>query len=845
MNRRLWCIALAFTTQALGAQERPQEAEDVARREEYLRSFYMDGGRISEEGLRQLIQLRIERSRHGNMAALASAAISNTWVPLGPAGLLPQDGYYSSGTQLDAGRISQIAINPNAPDTWYAGTAGGGVWKTTNAGASWSPLTDSQCSLNIGGVAVDPKNPSIVYVGTGELNAVSLGCGILRSIDGGANWTRFGDVTFSYQSIYAYPVGTFYVDTVTAGSNNSTVVLAGTYLGVFRSTNSGLTWTKTYPTAAQNSFGRADAIVAQPGNPNVIYAGVGDIPPGSAGATITGGVFRSADKGVTWTNLPTPPGLTPHATYRWAVATSTTDPNKLWVAAASGGGRLTGFFVWDDVGQSWTTLNSAGVYTGAARADFGSQADYDFVLAVDPSNAQRIFIAGVRMFRSIDGGTTWRQAATDIHVDWHALTFDPTNPRRIVVGSDGGVFLSLDGGDTWTSRNYGLAITQYYPGIAVHPTDPTIVLGGSQDNGTHRSFGMPVWDGITGGDGGFAAINDQNPAILWTSCQWLPGACINRRSANGLWSRSGSEISSNDRAQFIPPLVMDPTNASKLYFATHRLWRTTNESNWTSISPDLTRNQASPYAISAIGLTKADTQTIYVGTSDGNIRVTRNGGTVWNVPGTGLTSLATVTHIFVDPLDGSKAFATFAGLGGLHVISTNDGGTTWTNITGNLPVVPVFGIVQIASENVLIIGTDVGVYQSADGGATWSPGPPGIPLVPVRDFVYNATTGTVTAATHGRGMFSLRIGAASVVLRGDVDKSGVVNAADALLIQRALIGKPLGNDATGQPAVAMPRGDTNCNGVLESVDALIALRFAVGASTGTGSCAGTTAIRAP
>jgi len=830
MNRRTFLLTATVIASTLGAQAR--EPEDVERREAYFRSFLtFPYAQIPTASMRQMTQLSILRATQSQSVAMS--LLGGGFVPLGPAGLLPQDGFWTSGQQLDAGRVSNIALHPSDPNTWYAATAGGGVWKTTNAGASWLPLTDAQCTQNTGAVALDPKNPQIVYVGTGELDTGSFGCGILKSIDAGFTWSTVLPDALRSVANFANSSGVIYVDSVTANTPNG-VVLMGTNVGVFRSTDAGGSWTKVLPEFAAV---RADNIVAHPANPNVLYTGLG-----VASNTTYTGLWRSDDKGATWTQMPFPPNTTATNVYRFALATSPAAPDKLWVFVVDRSTtRLRSIFVWDATTSQWTSLGTAGLYPVTSfRGDFGTQAWYDFVAAVDPQDANRIYVAGLRLFRSVDGGQTWTRIAAEIHVDWHALAIDRNDPRRIVGGNDGGVFFSSDGGDTWTSRNYGLMITQYYPGIALHPTDPGIVLGGSQDNGSHRSFGMPVWEGITGGDGGFTAINSQNPQIQWTTCQWQPGACIFRYNPQtGGWAGVGSGISSGDRALFIPPLVIDPVTPTTLYFGTHKLYRTTNEATWQVLGPLSDWTRGSSGAISTIA-PALDSKTIYVGTNDGNIRVTRDAGVTWDPVGSGLAIVA-YTDIAVDPADAKIAYAVSSSFNQPHVHKTTNSGANWSSISGNLPDIPVFSIAYIPSENVLIIGTQLGVYQSADGGTTWVPGPAGIPMVPVRDLAYNANTGILVAATHGRGMYVLRVGATTPVLRGDVNRDGVVNAADALLIQKALIGQSLGGDDSG-PFLPLPRGDANCNGVVESVDALIVLRHAVGLSTGA-SCVNTQSLR--
>ncbi len=801
-------VVCATTSSVAMAQvEEQREAGFEVRREwmEKLRAY----------PFAEYIQNPVYAARVSSVSAVragpAQASMVATWRSLGPFGF-QTSGFYGSSPNADGGRIRAIAIHPTNPSIVYAASASGGVWRTENGGATWTPLTDNQCSLNNGSIAIDPVNPNIVYVGTGE-PAQSNGCGLLRSFDGGTSWTEIngGGVLAPVngtQNTRAYRIR---VAPSTAGSQTQSVVLYAASNGLHRSTNSGTTWTTLLT-------GFVSDVEFDPADDNVVWAARAG--QGSA----LNGVYRSDNRGLTWQQVYTAQSTT----QRIALAVSPAQPGSVWAAEVVNS-RANKLVRLDGASSTATTLSINGVYGGQQRLDFGGQSTYNLVLEVDPQDANTIIFGGSRMYRSRNGGQSFNAIAYDLHVDWHAFEFAPSDPNVIVAGNDGGVHASYDRANSWVSRNTNISVTQFYPGIAVHPTIPEFVAGGLQDNSSLWGFGSGFWTmSAPSGDGGWNAFSPTNPNQFWTTSYGT--GFIVRVTRNPLGtgiSQIQRGFASTDRKSFLSPMIIDPTNAATLYYATYRVWKTTNEgSSWAPISGDLTKGAAAN--ITSMAVSPVDSRIVWVGTSDGNVQLSQDGGTTFSlVSATGTTLPArAVTDIAPDITLAGRALITHSGTGTPHVYATDNFGETWTNIWTGLPDIPFNAVVMIPGTSRIFVAADVGIYESPDNGATWSVANQGFPNARVLDLVYQATTGNLYASTYGRGLWSTTIMAGASVLRGDVNADGQVNAFDAVLAQQALVGV--------LPASApnpLPRADANCNGSIDSGDVLSILQFAVGSAS--------------
>ena len=622
-----------------------------------------------------------------------------------------------------------MAIHPTQPGTLFVGGAQAGVWKSTNGGQSWIPLTDDQCSLAMGSIALDPVDPQIIYAGTGEQHFSGdsyYGCGVLRSTDGGASWERLDAVSFLRPNGWGgAKMSRVVVDPVTAGSTSGTRVYAATDLGFFVSDDSGQTWSST-------RVGIVTDLVVDPDNPQRLYI-----------ALHSEGVERSTDGGGVWESLDI--GASLELMGRVNLAISRSSPRTLYAAAANRQtSELLGIFRTDDWGGQWRALTASG-------ASCGRQCWYDLALAVAPDDPERVYFGGVGPFRSLDGGESFHSIRHGIHVDQHYILPDPDEPLRVWVTNDGGIYRTDNGGETWTSLNTNLSMTQFYAGIPLHPTDASVVMGGTQDNGTVLYKGTPAWSLLFGGDGGYTAINPVEPNVRYGETQWSSGGGGPRRSTGGGFVVSRNGIDTDESAAFIPPLVMDPYEPTVLYFGTERVYRTSDGGDlWEPISPVL---NPGGYA-TTLAPARPNGRVLYAGTNLGSVHVTEDGGETWRDASAGLPNRV-ITDFAVHPHDARVAYVTVSGFGSGHVFLTDDGGQTWSDVSGFLPDMPVNAVlIDPGDPSFVYLGTDLGVYAGVPP-LGWQPLGDGFPMVAVFDLAVEPGAGHLVAATHGRGMFSL------------------------------------------------------------------------------------------
>lgn len=688
----------------------------------------------------------------------APAPRGTNWYALGPR---PITGEYWSGNANASGRVVSIAPHPTDANTVYIASASGGVWKTTNGGSTWLPITDELSCLNHGSIAIDPASPQTVYVGTGEYTTGSAGDGLFRSTDGGATWTRIATVA---------DVGVNCSRVLVDPTNSQNIHVAGSF-GYIRSTNAGATWTRIRTTNTSD-------LAIHPTNGQILYLG--------AHGT---GIFRSTNGGATWTQLTT--GLPTDNVRRILIAISRSSPTTLYAAIVNSSSGLRGMYKSTNGGDSWTQLT--------ATPNFPSpQGWYDCFVGVDPTNPNIVYAGGVfpdyavaGVIKSTNGGTSWTDitrgpSGGQLHPDQHCIAFGPTG--TIWIGNDGGVWSSTNGGNSWTNRNATLTVTQNY-NIALHPTDPNKLLGGTQDNGTvGRETSALAWPQVVAGDGGFAAYDFASPTRMYTTYVYLQVFRITPTSFTDITGPWGS-----DPADFIAPLVMDPANPQTLLGGTNRIWRTTNAAGaatWTAIS---TNTVAGGGTIRAIAVAPTASNTIYSGSSTGRVYVTTNAST-WNNRSAGLPS-GSISDIVISPTDPGTAYVSIENDSGPRIMRTTNFGVTWANATGNLPA----GVRAQAlacdwrfNPPDLFIGCGAGVYESRDGGATWVKDGVDLPNVNIGDLAIDTLNNAITAGTYGRGAWRKDL-RSDTPCPGDLDGNGAVDL-DDLSTLLANFGTPGGAD---------------------------------------------------
>lgn len=723
----------------------------------------------------------------------ASSSSASSWTLIGPQ---PTNNLVARSTPT-AGRVTAIALDPNNSNTVYIGGAEGGVWKSADGGQNWTPLTDNQPSLAIGSLAVDPNNSQSVWVGTGEQNFSGdsyYGAGLLHSTDAGATWTQIaGPFVGPIGAVNGNVVGGARIGSLAIQPGNSNIILAGVEVftngplpGIYRSSDGGSTWNQVLSGAP------GDEVAFDPANSAIVYATLG----GPTGVTATG-FYRSTDSGQTWTQLtggvlPTWP-TQPIGRIAMGIAHNATGnaiPTTIYLGIAnSSNGLAFGVYKSVDGGTTWA-LVSAPNY--CMENSTSGQCEYDNVVRVDPVNDSIVFIGGASqavpstLFRSLDGGNSWAEISSGanlvyLHSDTHALAFLP-NGSLLYVGNDGGMWSTTDISNlsvNWTNLNSTLAITEFYPGMSLHPTNINIISGGTQDNGTQLYGGDMAWSQVACGDGGWTAIDFLNPNNVYASCQKINVRKSTSAGAASTFLLSQSGINTADRVSFIPPLVMDPNDSQTLYYGTYRLYRTTNgATTWALVGngADLTNGH-----LNAIAVAPGDGNTVWVGASDGYVQVTTNALLGSSATFTNMTAnlpTRAVTQVAVDPTNVSVVYATLSGfnyganLPG-HVFRITTGATpnpTWQDISGDLPNTPVNDIVvDSLFPNTLYIATDVGVFRSTNGGTNWAPLVSGLPRVVVTGLKLHQPTRTLVAGTHGRSVWTLVVAPVASPSPGTVD----------------------------------------------------------------------------
>jgi photosystem II stability/assembly factor-like uncharacterized protein len=661
----------------------------------------------------------------------------------------------SIGPTNIGGRMTSIVCHPDNPDQIWAGAAGGGVWKSNNAGRTWCSLWRDQESLNVGSLAIDPKNPAVIYCGTGEANLSAdsyAGVGIYRTKDGGDTWSllarsRDAGIPARLGVIAIDPFESKHLRIGGIGANESRPPpedLGGMYV----SSNGGLDWHRETFVSTKNYW--CHSIVFHP-TKGVIFATFTERGARS-------GIWFSEDGGQRWTQLTN--GLPdPENFGRTSLAISPSDPDVIYAFAecahSARSNLLQGVFRTADAGKTWKEI-------GAKYFANEDQISYGNTIVVHPRNPDHVLCGGVDLHLTTNGGKTWRKVTRwDVkrgkpnyaHADHHHLVMPIGVDGRVYDPNDGGLDVSNDGGITWKNRSKGLAITMYYD-MDVAQSNGRHFGGGTQDNGTletvhgrsneHRE--------ILDGDGGWMVYDPGNAAHKYASCynmsisRWRAGR---KRKADV--SPKVSKVEA--KSVWMAYVTMDPRDPNTVFTGSKRVWRTKNDGrNWRPVSVVLDDS-----AISAIEIAPADSRRIYVGTENGGVFRSLDGGNTWSanlagatLPGHAITRIDSTAKLGADVL-----FVTVANVGHSHVFRSEDGGKTWEDAdNGQLPDVPHHAVViRPDAPETVYVGNDAGVFVTPDFGRTWMNMTANLPNAMVVDLVLQERDETLSAATYGRSLW--------------------------------------------------------------------------------------------
>ncbi|MCX6560454.1 MAG: hypothetical protein NTZ26_08050 [Candidatus Aminicenantes bacterium] len=709
------------------------------------------------------------------------------------------------GPDIIGGRCTDIAVPKGSKHTIYIGSATGGVWKTVNSGVTWEPLTDELPTLSVGDLAIADSDPNIVWLGTGEANifrASIAGTGVYKSVDAGKTWRHMGlPGTQTIARILIHPTNPDIVYVAATGHEWTD----NPDRGVFKTTDGGLTWQKILYI---NERVGANDLVMDPTKPDTLIAATwnrirrrySDPMPGGED-----GLFKTTDGGRTW--KPCDSGLPDTAlTGRIGLDLCAGKPDVVYAyvdnhnpgrEAAAGerdaygrlktGKKIVGAEVYrsDDQGGFWRKVS----VSDALMEGFGGTYGWVFgQIRVDPQDENTVYIMGLGLYKSVDGGKSWRGIYYEnLHGDHHGLWIDPADSSYLINVNDGGANVSYDGGRSWRDFHKGIPTIQFY-NVALDMAKPFTAYGSVQDHFTHRGVGiaplvgnarrsrLPAvrWELAPGGEGSHIAVDPTNPAVEFSSTFY--GRLQRSEYADGAWtdkdiSPKAAEGEPELRGQWLAPTILSPHNPQVVYHGFQYLYRSMNRGEtWDRISPDLTafdpqKQGRLPFAIPFATLTAVAESPfqfglLYTGSDDGRVHVTKDGGATWTEITNGLPYNKHVWSIVASKYDPAAVYITLIGRHdddfAPYVYKSSDYGKTWVSLASNLPGGPTNVIREDPrKKGVLYVGLDFGVYASTDDGRTWNDLGSGLPNAPVWDLQIHPRDNMIVIATNGRGMWVL------------------------------------------------------------------------------------------
>lgn len=657
------------------------------------------------------------------------------------------------------GRINCMAIDPGNSNVMFVGNASGGVFKTTDGGNTWFPVFDEQPFLAIGAITIDPSNHETIWVGTGDLNISGypfIGDGVYKSIDGGINWTHMG---LEAQSI---------VSKIIVDPSNADIIYASTMgipffestdRGLYKSTDGGLTWTKKL--FVSENAGVID-MVMNPANPQVIYAASWNRIRNNETSMVYGPdshIYKTTDGGNNWTILSN--GLPSFTTCRIGLAMSVQNPDKIYAMIVDTTFFLQGVYKTTNGGAAWT--NATGNFDNGL---FGGQGWYFGKIFVNPQNDNEIYLPGVDLQKSTNGGTTWSPATPpwwtyEVHADGHYMDF--VDGSTFFYCTDGGMYKTTDNCATWTDAE-DIPNTQFYR-VTHNPHMPDKSFGGAQDNGTTAGNASQInsWSRIYGGDGFKPIFDPDNSNLFYVETQ---NGGLSYTNTGGLsYNGFTNGLDDNDRRSWDMPYMMSALDNTIFYCGTYRVYKRTGApgGSWNVISQDLTDGVIFGdrfHVITCIGQSPFNANYLYAGTSDGNVWSTLNGST-WSNMTMNLPNRY-VTSVHASPNQEATVYVTHSGYKSSeyipHVHKSLNNGQQWIDISGDLPQWAVNDLLVVpGNEDKLFVATDGGVYYTINGGVNWNRLGANMPILAVYDIEFNTSNGNLIAGTFARSIWTIDI----------------------------------------------------------------------------------------